>query len=667
MDIHLNLGPPSAEAILPIVRADAAASSDGGFAEIFLRFLSPVQFPLGRAVDLFEKTKSDGGTTGSDHEVSGLAVPVQDPAKDGQADNPLEVAQEGAQATAAQNDGAQFLPGVELDAPENKVLPVRRDRLARVGHHDGWARSNSDVIALHPPEMQRLRKHGTEVQTPIEIARSTGPDAVQRPSASAPVSVAPPDQLLRRKLGKVQESLGVTQRVLPADGLPPPQPRDESSNGERSLVPRSQPAPSTARMDGEIQWVKRADMAPPGQTSKASSEQSGSALKHISGEVGMSAHDAWPRPITAAGQMRLQVEWANGSFVRRENDDWGLASAKATSVSPTGIGTEQARPMIPAPHRLSELHLSPPVPDAYTGGKVNAGQSLDAPDPVQFTDSAPRAQPASMMPNLKSADAMPAYHTMRQTSAPPSAFAISAPKSAEPNASIASTDTAARLSRATGYLDKFERRDELRNAERIIAPQAVSAENPPPASNRHSRSLSDVGSLQQIAQRVDNLPRIDSAQGDRADSLPLRLEAVALASTAGIEIQTQRIEASRFPSPQVVEHLLRQPERAVEISLHPRELGRVHMALASTDVGTTLTITADRPETLDLMRRHIEQLAQEFKHLGHGDVGFAFRQGGADGQAARGQGAPMISGDAEGAPELAHPEPMASSGLDLRL
>ena len=39
-----------------------------------------------------------------------------------------------------------------------------------------------------------------------------------------------------------------------------------------------------------------------------------------------------------------------------------------------------------------------------------------------------------------------------------------------------------------------------------------------------------------------------------------------------------------------------------------------------------MSVTAERQETLDLMRRHIDQLAQEFKALGYGSINFDFNQ-----------------------------------------
>ena len=54
----------------------------------------------------------------------------------------------------------------------------------------------------------------------------------------------------------------------------------------------------------------------------------------------------------------------------------------------------------------------------------------------------------------------------------------------------------------------------------------------------------------------------------------------------------------------------------VDLTLNPAELGRVRLSMAPGEAGLVVTIHADRPETLDLMRRHSEELMQEFRQAG---------------------------------------------------
>ena len=66
--------------------------------------------------------------------------------------------------------------------------------------------------------------------------------------------------------------------------------------------------------------------------------------------------------------------------------------------------------------------------------------------------------------------------------------------------------------------------------------------------------------------------------------------------------------------------------RRIEVSLSPDELGKVRMTFAATDGALSLFLVADRPQTLDLMRRNIDQLAQEFRDLGYQNLNFSFAQ-----------------------------------------
>ncbi|MDK3071614.1 flagellar hook-length control protein FliK [Sedimentitalea sp. JM2-8] len=165
-----------------------------------------------------------------------------------------------------------------------------------------------------------------------------------------------------------------------------------------------------------------------------------------------------------------------------------------------------------------------------------------------------------------------------------------------------------------------------------------------------------------------------SANGgkDPANVLPSRLEpGLTSFSISGLDHGTIRADSVRNAAAQAVEVIVRQAGKPVEISLNPEELGRVRMALTTTETGVTVVITSERPETLDLMRRHIDQLAQEFLRLGYENTAFEF---GSD----SGNDNPA-SGDLPNAPESERDFPngdktllsatprLVSTGLDLRL
>ncbi|AHM03695.1 flagellar hook-length control protein [Roseibacterium elongatum DSM 19469] len=57
-------------------------------------------------------------------------------------------------------------------------------------------------------------------------------------------------------------------------------------------------------------------------------------------------------------------------------------------------------------------------------------------------------------------------------------------------------------------------------------------------------------------------------------------------------------------------------EGVIEIALDPPELGRVRLSLAEAGGGLTLSISAERPDTAELMRRHLDLLQQELARAG---------------------------------------------------
>lgn len=67
-------------------------------------------------------------------------------------------------------------------------------------------------------------------------------------------------------------------------------------------------------------------------------------------------------------------------------------------------------------------------------------------------------------------------------------------------------------------------------------------------------------------------------------------------------------------------------EKQLEIRLNPEELGRVRLGLQATDQGLSVIVNVERPDTLDLLRRNIDLLAQQLKDVGYDEMTFRFSQ-----------------------------------------
>lgn len=111
----------------------------------------------------------------------------------------------------------------------------------------------------------------------------------------------------------------------------------------------------------------------------------------------------------------------------------------------------------------------------------------------------------------------------------------------------------------------------------------------------------------------------------------------------------------------------------VDLRLDPEELGRVAMQIHTEGDRITLIIAAERGDTTELIRRHLQELAGELRALGYRSVSLGFEDGrGGDGTPPRKKGGldhqdPLPPGEG---PSAAIPHPSVEApltGLDLRL
>jgi hypothetical protein len=131
----------------------------------------------------------------------------------------------------------------------------------------------------------------------------------------------------------------------------------------------------------------------------------------------------------------------------------------------------------------------------------------------------------------------------------------------------------------------------------------------------------------------------------------------------------------------IVTHLHQRADGKTEIALTPPELGTVRLRL-ETDARDPdriiLHLAFDRPETMDLFRRHADQLTEAMRAAGYAEARLDFGQHGptgGGGQGASDRNAARADMAEATNPGAAHPEPnptpshrlTAAAGLDLRL
>ena len=158
------------------------------------------------------------------------------------------------------------------------------------------------------------------------------------------------------------------------------------------------------------------------------------------------------------------------------------------------------------------------------------------------------------------------------------------------------------------------------------------------------------GAAQSVAQAVAAAPPTQGAPlGAQALPIAAAQELLTQASSsdsAGFSAEFSAIQTERAAFGERLTHVLggaearpvaRQIAEAsinlrdgqVELQLSPEELGRVKLSMTPGEAGLQVQISADRPETLDLLRRHIQLLNEEFAAMGLGTAEFSFGGSGA--------------------------------------
>ncbi|WP_167766928.1 flagellar hook-length control protein FliK [Jannaschia formosa] len=204
---------------------------------------------------------------------------------------------------------------------------------------------------------------------------------------------------------------------------------------------------------------------------------------------------------------------------------------------------------------------------------------------------------------------------------------------------------------------------------------------PPPAQDPGARRDPVVFPSAPPADRLAPDPR-PLADGPQADAAPGLRPGDALAPPRGEPPVTQAALPAALDTRvrTMIEQISTRPRQAsegslqTEIELSPAELGRLRIVLRDTAQGLHIQIAADRPETLDLVRRHVDGLQRALASDGAVLAGLDLSGGGT---ARRFPGAPQNTASAApdgdtptaAAPVAAVPSssPSGGSRLDIRL
>ncbi|MBB5722299.1 flagellar hook-length control protein FliK [Loktanella ponticola] len=146
----------------------------------------------------------------------------------------------------------------------------------------------------------------------------------------------------------------------------------------------------------------------------------------------------------------------------------------------------------------------------------------------------------------------------------------------------------------------------------------------------------------------------------------------SVSTTSPVQITPSHVQSeARQIAQQLAVQFSKQSDGTTVIRLNPEGLGHVRMTLGTTDGVMTMIVVAERPETADIMRRNMNELAQEFQSLGYDSLNFEFGGSATPEQDAANVSGTRAEGEFEDPEQPDHrqnaPQDTAIGRLNLRL
>lgn len=538
-------------------------------------------------------------------------------------------------------DARAITPATAADTlPDADTLAARgAQQLAMIAADPVTPRTRSNIApeglpATTPASQLRLAGWSSSEAIPSPLA---GPV----PASSAEIAATPPQpaasaQATQRAPEKSQ-SLAAPSALAPA---PPSIPATRS--GETASAPASGQsarhlskagqAPDPAAQEAEMRHAARASV-----------ETSDDLPRPVDSEtVGMSRHRAQPAPFAPVIAKAQDTARSNPDQPTERPAALSVTADRPVAAAASGAPSHAANPA------ATDFPTDPEEAPFHPAGRDGLAMQGGPSDPVPFERTAPTRPDAGPLRDVPMG-AAPRQDLATGTLAP-----------AEPpqDRRMAAQDDAA----SRGDAEKTP----LGNGQSAARPLATT-DMPQPVpgdarSDRQAPTGSDKPELDAAPERPvegSNRAGAQPASSMAAGSAILPAMAFAAASDAAedgsrsraedaiAEVLASRVElaphsasrpalaaapgaASAQHSPSIGHQiglaLSTMPDGPVEISLSPEELGKVRLTLHARDQGMAVTIQAERPETLDLMRRHIDSLARDMRDLGFSSLSFSFDQ-----------------------------------------
>ena len=557
---------------------------------------------------------------------------------------------------------AAIKPLATLEAsPENATSPspVARDLPTRTEIHP--AQSSGPIgAALHEPpkpatslgerlpssavskaESQTAWPRPVPVRSPVNVKQTPEPGTAQRqppePDASDPVTLTPnPSRPASAK---------------PADApLLTPEPARTWLATAGSLETRPGLAPQVAaRLPSAIRPEVRLLQDRPAQGNSTDTKSMAGAIV-LAVPARPQQAEAIPQ---AATQVRPETDLANRAVTAPTISRPEVVAPASRMILPIPVNAPLQtvvpagpKPSEPAP-KTSPSPIAASLTTALLGTVPQAlGQAVPAPTPIApASDRASEPDLAEVMGLSRPTKSQPERPTRRNSMIPGQSLAKGPSQTPAPvNTLQAAAGTAAvpTLGSATGQ---------------------VAGHGPPIVDDRAAEP----------AVQIETNPAVPRAGHFAPSAAPVQAHMVAAPSHPAAPAEHAHHSLPKGFSSNLAHSVLDSGHSRAELILEPAELGRLRFDLVTTGDQVQVNLSAERPETLDLLRRHADELRQEFRASGLDTCTLSFGQWG---KGAGDRAVPDQPG-AEIAPDDPLPfatltlstsrRPVSGSGLDLRL
>ncbi|MEE4189249.1 MAG: flagellar hook-length control protein FliK [Roseobacter sp.] len=367
-----------------------------------------------------------------------------------------------------------------------------------------------------------------------------------------------------------------------------------------------------------------------------------------------------------------------------------VAVSRIVEESSTRSLTAKAGGQSDPPNRVS-LSLAPAVFDPpISEGSTDFG-FVSIPADSTFGGPLPRASTTVEVPQedpatAPNADTVSTTGTAERGSGHVALGQLGMPASGGEGAAVVQTNEVKVIPRPAGFADMIESQPQDRSKITVAASAAYVAPDKKPSAPRGSvqketEALQAVGGppgmtsavlqserLRERTKEIPDVPRSDPQTGSQDQSRAIRLDStsrlegsIAMHSLTGkgaLSRETYDSDAlvshaeghrpeSRSPArsdalvavrsdttssravfAQIRDMVVSSNRQATEIQLSPEELGRVRLTFSAGDAAQLIAIHVERPETLDLVRRHLDALKAELAQAGYDTTDVDLSSGG---------------------------------------